>query len=579
MCGIFGVTNFDNNIELARKALNTLQHRGPDQWNEFVHDDIYLGHQRLSILDTSDAGIQPMISEDLNFILTCNGEIYNFIELKSQLETKYNFKSSSDSEILLYGYIEWGIDLLLEKIDGMYSFVIYDKVQHTIILARDRYGIKPLYYSDLNNQFVWASELKAIQNFYESDNLLVIDYTSIYDFLTYHYIPTPKSLYINVYKLEPAHYLTIDLRSNTSKKTKYWNLNIIECDDDLATASSKIIDLLKDSIKEQMVADVPIGFFLSGGLDSSLVVALASEFNKSINTFSIGFPNTSHDESKYANIVAKKFETKHTQQLLAESDISDITSKILNWYDEPFGDTSCYPTFLVSKLARSETTVVLTGDGGDEVFGGYKWYKDFEKIKNISQYIPVVTKNIFNLFLSKSVFFANYFSRFELYFILDDLELYSRLMGGMSSKEKLQYRNILKVDANYDDYWYFRKFYKPELDIYTRLQYLDFHTYLPDDIFTKVDRTSMAVSLECRIPIINKKIVEYCFSLNPKIRIYNGELKGFLKQALKGILPIEILSRDKKGFSIPHHSWRNLIKNKSKQFDILEKFKLLSEFK
>lgn len=574
MCGIFGFTKFKKEeLDKARESLHTLSHRGPDQWNDYFDEDIYIGHQRLSILDLSEHGKQPMISPDEKVIITVNGEVYNFLELKKELEDKYTFKSTSDSEVVLYGYIEWGIDKLLEKIDGMYAISIYDKEKEGLFLVRDRTGIKPLYYGNLNGQISWASELKAIQKLYGNQNILEYDYTAFYDFLTYLYIPTPKSMYKNVYKLEPAHYLKIDIKNNTFDKIQYWQLEVKECDDDIETAKKKIYDLVKKSVDEQMVADVPVGFFLSGGMDSSTVVALASQNHSDINTFSIGFTDKSHDETHFAEMVADMYKTKHHKKILDEDTTKDMFHKIKDWYDEPFADTSCFPTYLVSQFAKENSTVVLTGDGGDEVFGGYNWYKRFENLQKYSlpylRFLKVVTKKL----KKQKNILGKIARRVETQFLLNDLEIYTRLMGGMLKDEKEKYRKLWNIDQDYDDYWYFRKFYKKDLDLYTRLQYLDFHTYLHDDIFTKVDRVSMAVSLECRVPFMKKEIIEYSFSIKKEVRIYDAELKGVMKEAFRDILPVEIIDRNKKGFSIPLHNWKNIIGNgMTRQEKILKDF-------
>lgn len=573
MCGIFGFTNFNkNDLKKARESLHTLEHRGPDQWNDYF-DDIYMGHQRLSILDLSEHGKQPMLSPDENVIITINGEIYNFLELKKELESKYTFKSTSDSEVILYGYTEWGIDKLLKKIDGMYAISIYDKKEDLLYLVRDRAGIKPLYYGNIKGQISWASELKAIQKLYENQNILEYDYTAFYDFLTYFYIPTPKSMYKNVYKLEPANYLKIDVRSNTFEKIKYWQLEVKKCNDDIEVAKKKIYDLVKKSVDEQMVADVPVGFFLSGGMDSSTVVAFASQNHNDINTFSIGFTDKSHDETHFADMVADMYKTKHHKKILDEDTTKDMFHKIKDWYDEPFGDTSCFPTYLVSEFSKENSTVVLTGDGGDEVFGGYNWYKRFESLQTFSfpalRFLKVFTKPL----KKQKNILGKIARKIESQFFLDDFEIYTRLMGGMLKDEKEKYRKLWNIDKNYDDYWYFRKFYKKDLDLYTRLQYLDFHTYLHDDIFTKVDRVSMAVSLECRVPFMKKEIIEYSFSLQKEVRIYQDELKGVMKEAFREILPVEIIDRDKKGFSIPLHSWKNIVGS-----DLTRQEKILNDF-
>jgi asparagine synthase (glutamine-hydrolysing) len=579
MCGIFGFTDFKKqDLKKARKSLNTLEHRGPDQWSDYFDEDVYMGHQRLSILDLSDHGRQPMLNTEENIIISVNGEIYNFLDLKKELAPKYTFKSTSDSEVVLYGYIEWGIDKLLEKIDGMYAISIYDKKDNLLFLARDRVGIKPLYFGNINNQICWASELKAIQKLYENKNILEYDYTAFYDFLTYLYVPTPKSMYKNIFKLEPAHYLKIDTKTNKFKKVKYWQLDIKVCNDDIETAKKKIYNLVKKSVGEQMVADVPVGFFLSGGMDSSTVVALAAKNHSDINTFSIGFTDKNHDETHFAELVADMYKTKHHKKILDEKTTRDMFHKIKEWYDEPFGDTSCFPTYMVSKFAKENSTVVLTGDGGDEVFGGYNWYKRFENLQKYSlsyfRFLKVFTIH----FKKQNNILGKVSKRLESQFLLNDVELYTRLMGGMLKDEKEKYKKLWDIDENYDDYWYFKKFYRKDLDIYTRLQYLDFHTYLHDDILTKVDRVSMAVSLECRIPFLSKEIIEYSFSLEKEVRIYKDELKGVMKEAFKDNLPIEIIKRDKKGLSIPLHSWKDLIGNKkTKQEKILSYFQIAND--
>ncbi|MFA0491377.1 asparagine synthase (glutamine-hydrolyzing) [Vibrio splendidus] len=576
MCGIFGYTNFDNReLERARISLQKLRHRGPDQWNDYFDDKIYIGHQRLSILDLSEDGSQPMISDNQDVIIAINGEIYNFQKLKEELNSKYIFKSCSDSEVVLHGYIEWGIDGLLDKIDGMYAISIYDKRVGELYLVRDRTGIKPLYYSRINNQVSWGSELKALQSFYCNYDL-EYDYTAFYDFLTYLYIPTPKTMYKNVYKLEPGHYLKVDLSSNEVVNINYWTLEINKCDDDLELAKEKIRNLVEESINEQMVADVPVGFFLSGGMDSSTVVAIASLHHTNLNTFSIGFTDKKHDETHFAELIANKYNTEHDSKILSQEETSNMFYKIKEWYDEPFGDTSCFPTFLVSDFAKAKSTVVLTGDGGDEIFGGYNWYREFERIK-VNKFkvpMPKIFKSLVGSLKTKQGKIGSAARKFEVEFLLDDLEVYCKLMGGMLKDEKSMYKESWGIDDEYDDYWYFRKFYREDLDLYTRLQFLDFHTYLHDAILTKVDRVSMAVSLECRVPFLKRELIDYSFSLNDDIRIHNGELKGIMKEAFGDLLPREIIDRDKKGFNIPTKTWHDIFKGKRKQEKILEEFNI-----
>lgn len=552
MCGIFGYTGFKKEeLEKARRSLNTLSHRGPDQWGDWYDDNIYIGHRRLSIIDLSENAKQPM--EDHDIVIAVNGEIYNFKELRKELEAKYKFRSLSDSEVLLHGYKEWGIDELLTKIDGMFAFCIYDRGKKNLYLVRDRVGIKPLYYSEINGCFAWSSELKALEKLYHK-SILELDKTASYDFLTYLYIPTPKTYYKNVYKLEPAHYLEINLHSYTAKKVCYWQLKPQKKSISLQEAAISLRTLINKSVKEQLVSDVPIGFFLSGGIDSSIVVAEATKFTENVHTFTIGFGQNKCDEFEYAELIAKHFNTNHKQKLLDHSYVLNNLNRLKEWYDEPFADTSAFPTFLVSKFSRESSKVVLTGDGGDEVFGGYNWYFKFSKLqenqfpvlKLLKPPVSALKGRFRNLLIGKKA------NRLENYLLCDDLVLYTKLMGGMLKEEKIHYSKAWEIPKDYDDYWYFRKYYRINLPILTRLQFLDFHTYLHDDILTKVDRVSMAVSLEARVPLLSKEIIEFAFSIPYKLIFHGNTLKGLLKFAYKDILPDIILNRGKRGFSIPH---------------------------
>ena len=571
MCGLFGLTKYKNDeLHRARKALLSLKHRGPDQKGEYVDENVYMGHVRLSILDTSELGKQPMMDSNCDVIISVNGEIYNFKSLKKSLEKKYQFKSGSDSEVILYGYKEWGIKKLVKKIDGMFAICIFDKKRGKLFLARDRYGIKPLYYSVSSGQTLWASELKAIQKFYGNKNSLKVDNTALYDFLTYSYVPTPKTLFAGISKLEPAHFIEVDVINNQFKKRKYWDLEINRCQDTVEEALKRIEELIKNSVREQSVSDVPIGFFLSGGVDSSTILTLSPNKKEHTKAFSISFPKTDHDESKYAQMVAKMLNVKHFIKPLNEGEVIKEFKYIRSLYDEPFGDTSCFPTLKVSEFAKDKCTVVLTGDGADEIFGGYNWYLKFKKIKKLPKFQSRLLRAVVSKLQYKNSIFAKVLRRIEQNFFLDDLELYTRLLGGMLKSEKISYKKKLKIDDDYDDYWYFRENYRPELPEITRLQYLDFHTYLHDDIFTKVDRASMSVGLECRVPFMNKELVEYLFSLPEDVRILDGNSKGILKKLMSKKLSKELMYRNKRGFSIPMKNWKAIgIKTKTMQEKIL----------
>lgn len=575
MCGIFGsIEKSRISLSKNRDSLKTLKHRGPDQQGEFFDETVFMGHQRLSILDLSENGNQPMSSNDI--IITVNGEIYNFQILKKELEKKFKFLSKSDSEVILHGYVEWGIDGLLNRIDGMYSMVIFDKKRRIIYLVRDRYGIKPLYYAALNNSFCWASELKAINNYY-SENHLQIDFTAVYDYLTYLYIPTPKTLYRNAFKLQPAHYIEFNLENFTYKINKYWELSCKEINCNIEFAAEKVRALLQESVDSQMISDVPLGFFLSGGIDSSIVVANASIFSNQINTYSIGFDVVNHNETQYSRQIAKLFNTNHSEIILDIESANRLFKEIINWYDEPFADTSALPSYLVSLFAKQSSTVVLTGDGGDELFGGYDWYERY--FDYVKKHIPKL--NSLAYLCSKIKKSHKYSILWRVanqleYRLIQGEDLYAKLLGGLLPYEKINYKKAWNIPKDYDEFWYFKKFINPDLSPKKQLQYLDFNTYLHDDIFTKVDRVSMSNALECRVPFMKKELVEFAFSLPEEILYYNNQKKGLLKYAYKDILPKNILNRAKRGFNIPLSHWNNQFLNNSttQQEHILSLFKL-----
>lgn len=573
MCGIFGVFPVSSkNCIKAKKSLKTLSHRGPDQSNYILINKLYMGHNRLSILDVSQNGMQPMRFGKVNICV--NGEIYNYKSLKKELEKKFDFKSESDSEIILYGYIEWGIDLLLKKIDGMYAISIYDEKTQTIFLARDRAGIKPIYYSN-EKFFIWGSELKAIENFLGSKNL-VIDKTAIYDFLTYLYVPTPKTLYKNINKLEPAHYIKYDLKNRKVTLKKYWDLPVIESQLDYKNATNKLKSLLKESVNEQLMSDVPVGAFLSGGIDSTIITSLASLRIKKLRTFTIGFDNYTFNESEAAKIVSREIGSLHTEKILKNLENKNIFDTMIPLFDEPFADTSSYPCYKVSEIAKDNVRVVLTGDGGDELFAGYKWYNSFKRLNDYSIKLKsdwcrralLGIKSKLNIKI-----FTNIIDIIDRKFFLSGMDLYCSLLGGLTRVEKTKHRRILQIADNYDDYWYFNKFNRDDLTPFKRLQYIDFHTYLHDDVLTKVDRTSMAHSIECRVPFLKKEIIEFAFSLPEEFSFKSGISKRILKNAFTNEIPEKIIKRSKKGFSIPWNTGKLFSKNwESRQFQVLKKF-------
>jgi asparagine synthase (glutamine-hydrolysing) len=550
MCGIIGGSKLSWNYEAA---VASIKHRGPDAQRICKFMDFALAFVRLSIIDLSDNGMQPMQSEDRNVAIVFNGEIYGFQKLRNQLIYKgYKFSSSSDTEVILNAYLEYG-DKFVHHIDGMFAIVIYDKISCKIKLYRDRVGIKPLYYFYNGKDFAFASELKAITNLC-NDIDFNVDYTAIYDYLTYSYIPEPKTMYKNVFKLPPGHYLIYDLKSNRIETIRrYWKLNVNDAFSDksnIQEVNEEIRRLIGESVNEQLVSDVPVGSFLSGGIDSSVVTYEIMKINPKIEAFSLGFSYKKYDELQYADLLVNDLNIIKNQEIVDKNKVSKLYPKLKEWYDEPYSDTSAYPTYLVSKLARKKVSVVLTGDGGDEVFGGYSRYNDFQ----------IYSKDSHGINNAKvSLLFERLVASMELPensrlsdFFLDDIVKICIMTNGMPKMFKKEYAKQYHIDKDYDDYWFFRKHYHKEFPPITRMQYLDFHTYLPGDILTKIDRVSMQHSLEARVPFLSKKIVEFAFGIAQETRCPSGKLKGILKDSYRDLIPDKILDRRKMGFNLPN---------------------------
>jgi len=552
MCGIVGGTNPEWPYAAA---VNTLRHRGPDA-QKVVHPGmITLGFARLAIIDLSESANQPMSSTDGNVWVVFNGEVYGFQKVRQNLEAAgCQFETQSDTEVVLQAYLTWG-DKFIDRLDGMFAIGIYDRRDEKLRLYRDRPGIKPLYYFWDGNEFAFASELKAIEQLC-ADTSLKVDNTAIYDFLTYRYVPAPKTLYRSVCKLPPAHLLVFDVHNKCVENvSRYWELRPDRFRNGITTneAGEQLRQLIEASVGEQLVADVPVGCFLSGGMDSSVVVASAVGHRDYLKTFSIGFEIQEHSETHFARLVADALSTDHEENIFGNEQLEALFPNLKSWYDEPFGDTSAFPTYFVSKQARQSVTVALSGDGGDELLGGYRWYRRFRRLKRLGATVlrsKWSGPDRLRRYFADQAIPRGLCSLASLVFA-EDLALYTKLMGGMTCGEKWQYATLLEIDKHYDDYWYFREHWRTDLPPLSRLQYLDFHTYLPDDILTKVDRASMANSLEVRVPFLSKELIEFTFSLPESILYHGGELKGLMKLAYKDVLPQEIISREKKGFSVP----------------------------
>lgn len=570
MCGFIGGTDpaWD-----YRAALRAIVHRGPDAEGLHLDGPVKVGFRRLSIIDLGEQANQPMFAPDGESWLVFNGEIYGFKRLRRELEQRgRNFLTHSDTEVVLHAYLEWGDDFV-DRIDGMFAIVLWDAGRGRLKLFRDRPGIKPLYYFYDGQRFGFASELKAIEAACGSGDL-TIDETALYDFLGYRYVPAPKTLYRQCRKLPPAHCLVFEpATGRLHAPRKYWSVPVPDHPRRLAIdeACEELRGLVDAAVRDQMIADVPLGFFLSGGVDSSVVVAAASAAGGRVSTFSIGFDSDAASETPFAREVAELFGTDHHERILSQDHARDLLPSLKTWFDEPFADESAMPTFLVSQAAREQVTVVLTGDGGDEVFGGYRTYPRFARYQRWPSWPRIFDDWAFKLRqrCRRRGPLARLLALSEMAFS-EGPRLWARIMAGMPEAAKREYRLKFGIPGDYDDWWHYREHWRDDLPLRTRLQLVDFHTFLPGLVLTKVDRTSMAVSLEARVPLLDRRIIEFSFAVPEQLRFWHGEPKGLLRQAYRGILPERILDRRKKGFGIPRYYLRDLSGGKPIQEHVLQ---------
>lgn len=568
MCGINGFILNSNYCDsrdaasLIKKMNERLVHRGPDAegLELFITENniIALGHRRLSIIDLSNSANQPIYDINRKACIVFNGEIYNYKELKNELITcGYKFLTNSDTEVIINAYLEYGYKCL-DKLNGIFSFAIYDSIKEEMFIARDRIGVKPLVYSySPNRYFIFSSEIKGILE-HHSEDFLELDYTGMNYYFTIGYIPYPHTIYKNIKKLEPGSFIVLN---KSFKIIKYWHPDYTE--DHTKSFGYYLEGLrhhLKRSVKMQLVSDVPVGAFLSGGIDSSAVVSLMSQNSTNqIKTFSIGFKDKYYNELRYARLVANKNKTKHYEKILTPDPIQ-FFSNILKVLDEPFADTSSIPTFLVSEMASKEVKVVLSGDGGDELFAGYDWH--------IANYYLNKIPNFLTPFAKQLLLLTNYFpyskKKKAIINILQKLANGWKLPEAMHSmkwhcvfnemeKRELFCKNFPNDFKNLN----FLSFIEDKTG--SKLQdflFFDLNLYLPNDDLVKVDLMSMANSIESRVPLLDHELVEFAARIPYKYKNIGTKTKVIFKEALKDTLPEEILNRkQKQGFSIPINYW------------------------
>jgi len=583
MCGITGFVSLKR---YNREQLNTIassmgdqiRHRGPDAHDIWLDEEsgIALSHQRLSIVDLSPAGTQPMVSANNEWVIVYNGEIYNADELRKELQPqRMQWRGTSDTEVILEAIAEWGVKKTINKLIGMFAFAVWHKSSRTMTLVRDRLGIKPLYWAKTSNSLIFGSELKALLK--HPDFPTDLNRGAIAGFLRNCYINNPNTIYKGVHQLQPGWLMHWSEAHHEPVHEQYWSLsevaqtgkaNQLSCSDSEAT--TQLENLLSDAVERRMVADVPLGAFLSGGIDSSLVVALMQKASsRPVKTFSIGFEDPKYDESEHAAAVANHLGTDHTPLTITAQDALNVVPQLHTMYDEPFSDPSQIPTYLVSKLTREHVTVALSGDGGDELFAGYRRYFDANKYTfMINQ--PKFMRNMQASILERlSPEMISKFGKFLPEFIesklsgaklqrvspiLRDgsmLSLYRRFLSRVESPS-----DIL-INCNEPDYpkWQAAESIDFGKDKYSLMQYLDTIDYLPDDILTKVDRASMAVSLEARVPILDHRVVEFAWSLPQHMKVRNNQGKWILRNLLYQHVPQQLVDRPKKGFGVPVGQW------------------------
>lgn len=564
MCGLVGFITSRGSIErnVLIRLRDTLIHRGPDSGGVWINkeENIGLAHRRLSIIDLSHNANQPMSNEDGTILLVFNGEIYNFGTLRQDLINQgHSFRSCCDAEVLIHLYEEYGYGCL-NKLKGMFAFALYDTKKKKMFIARDKAGEKPLYYYISNSTFICASELKAIVQYpgFKKE----INYTALTDYLVYGYIPAPKSIWSKTYKLRPGHFMVVDSKTLECTMRQYWdidfttNFNITRKE-----AIYTIRELLRESVKTKLLADVPLGVLLSGGVDSSAVVAFASRYVTKINTFTMGFDEKEWDERLYARNIAKRYNTSHNEKTIKASNVNEVFDSLLWFYDEPFNDYSNIPTYYVCSSAAKFVKVCLTGDGGDELFCGYSKYQRFHVFNNLFKYVPIhVREKIFSklaLYLSgdsklKKQILRLGLSTNELIFDLVSTSI-------KSSLDKVLLPDVYNKMREYNPISVINCYLKDDKvkhwDLINQARYIDFKVWLADMMLVKTDRASMANSLELRAPILDDKFVEFIATLPANFLVSHSCGKKIFKKSLEKMLPRENLYRKKMGLVVPLEKW------------------------
>jgi asparagine synthase (glutamine-hydrolysing) len=585
MCGIAGFVDFENRGStetretIARAMSDAIRHRGPDADGVWTESNggaaVAFGHRRLSIIDLTDAGRQPMLSRCGRWVISYNGEVYNFREIRDDLKLAgVGFRGQSDTEVILEAISRWGVERTIDRLIGMFALALWDRESQELLLIRDRLGIKPVYWAQRGQSLFFGSELKSLRCF--PDWHPHIDRNAVASFLRHCYIPAPHTIYEGVQKLEPGTILRFgpDL---VVRQSNYWSAlecatrgadHLIEAND--GDAIQMLDSLLLDAVGRRMVADVPLGAFLSGGVDSSCVAALMqTQSDRPIRTFSIGFNVPEYNEAAHAKKISNHLGTDHTELYVDERQALDLVPKLPSYYDEPFADSSQLPTFLVSQMTRQHVTVALSGDGGDELFGGYRRYAIAQQMNRLVGWAPIKARRLIATLLKSTphgpinklgerlpgrLKGRNYGDRLaELGRSNPDIDLdvlYLQMMSHWRHPDEL-----VRGAAEPKNIMFDKTLSERIPNLLSRMQAKDCVTYLPDDILTKVDRASMAVSLEARVPLLDHRVVEFAWSLPEHMKVRNGKSKWLLRQVLQRYVPDELIERPKMGFGVPMDVW------------------------
>jgi len=564
MCGITGIIHYDKSRKVNKNQLkrmtDIIRHRGPDSDGFYLNGNIGLGHRRLSIIDLS-TGDQPMFNNDKSISIVFNGEIYNYVELRDELiSLGHNFKTTSDTEVVIKSYEQWGVDCQ-NKFNGMWAFALWDERKKHLFLSRDRIGEKPLFYSIWDNSLIFGSEIKTIFE-YGLPKRPRMELLEIY--LVFKSIPAPETFFKDIKKLMPGHYIIAG--SNGIRENKYWDLPDID-ENNMLNDEHKIYEefeyLFTDSIRIRMRSDVPFGAFLSGGLDSSSIVALMSEVaDYPVKTFTIGYSEKDYDESVLAKLVADKFKTDHSLGTVDIEDFETTLDRISFHYDEPFGDSSAIPTGYVSKFASEKVKMVLTGDGGDEILSGYSSYQGIKFSQKYQQFpsiiknaLPKLVKTTSNLFSGNIRYKLN---RLESVLNTANLNFDERILQKRSKPSLSIIKTLLSRNLNVipiEDFLSPMMTNCPYKDEFYKQMYLNFKFDLPNDYLVKVDRMSMAYSLETRLPFLDHRLIEFMIGVDKKVKMQGWERKSILKNTIGKKLPSQLLHASKKGFRVPVREW------------------------